>query len=85
MEPVILRIWTGSRFLIEDAVGWIDAPSGSRRWSGRFTAKRGHEIVPGGPYLVEMTDGRSGQIMIESPVTAGQPAEVSFTGIGQFG
>ena len=88
MEPVIVRISAEGRLLVEQAMGWVDLSSSGalRRWRGTFKVPRSEHVPPGGPYLLETTDGRQGQIMVE-PAQPGaeRGVDVAFTGTGPFG
>jgi hypothetical protein len=88
MERVIVTITEGDKVLVEQAVAWIRETSrnGLRDWTGHIELPQGSFLLPGGPYLLQTTDGRSGQInVLGGRDSSGRGRRVAFKGTGPFG
>ena len=67
---VVLRgtILSGDEILVKHSAVYInektDSDSGIVRWFGSFDLPTGTHIEPGGPYRIQLEDGRSGNILV---------------------
>lgn len=67
---VVLRgtILSGDEILVKRSAVYIneqtDSHSGAARWFGSFDLPTGTRIEPGGPYRLQLEDGRSGDILV---------------------
>jgi hypothetical protein len=87
-ERVIVTITDGDKVLVEQAVAWIRETSrnGMRGWTGHIELPQGSFVLPGGPYLLQTTDGRSGHINVRGMRSGShRNTLVDFKGTGPFG
>jgi hypothetical protein len=85
VERVTATIRDGDTVLVEGVDTWIESnrsPGGLGRWRGSFRVPDGVLLQAGGPFRLDATDGRSGQIIITNVEFGGGPAV--FTGSGSF-
>ena len=67
---VVLRgtVFSGDEILVKHSAVYInektDSDSGTARWFGSFDLPKGTHIEPGGPYRLQLEDGRSGNILV---------------------
>ena len=62
------NIQDGNQVLVENAEGilFVNAPPGRMKsWHGTFDLPTGKHIEVGGRYRLELSDGRSGEILIK--------------------
>jgi hypothetical protein len=63
---------------------------GGTQWFGSFELPPGSEIAEGGRYLLQLEDGRAGDIVVQNAEPAdgrggnGVPVSVGFTGVGSL-
>lgn len=86
MDSYIATIREGDTRLLKGVtvhVEEVQKPFGLRTWYGSFELAAGQNIEPGGPYRIELDDGRSGNILITEIVLSGAGrTQVSFQGTG---
>ncbi len=85
MEHTRGNITRGGDLLIENVDVWVEKVQRgeSYDWHGDFTLPRGQAIAVGGPYRLELVDGRALEIMVEDErISSGHETEVFFWGNG---
>jgi len=89
MEQVTATIRDGDTILVDRVATWIqvgESPSGLREWHGHLSLPEGVHLDAGGPFQLETSDGRSGQIIVTNVnISSDRPTQVTFTGTGPFG
>lgn len=90
IEKIIATIRDGANVLVESVDMWIEITESAeelREWSGYFTLEDGsNHLEPGGPFQLEATDKRAGQVLITNiDFGTNQPTQVYFKGTGPFG
>jgi len=60
------KITRGGEMLADDVTVWFEKVQHGKfhDWHGGLTLPEGHSIGVGGPYRLELDDGRSGEILV---------------------
>lgn len=87
MDEIKADIFSGKELMFENITVYItlstDRISNLKEWRGIFYVPITQDIDTGGPYRIELKDGRSGNILITNiKINFQKPCEVFFVGSG---
>ena len=86
MERVRGRVLQGRKVLIDEIEFWFEfatSPEGKPEWHGGFPLPQGSHIRDGEYYMLELADGRSGEMFINELQPSGHEGSTAlFTGSG---
>ena len=83
--PVRGTVKDGEKVLLEGVDTWVDfvdSLSGTRSWRGQLVLPGSKHIEPGGPYRLELEDGRAGDIFVTLVPMSGEDEVVKFSVTG---
>ena len=86
MERVRGRVLQCRKVLIDEIEFWFEfatSPGGKPEWHGGFSLPQGSRIRDGEYYMLELADGRSGEVFINELQPSGHEGSTAlFTGSG---
>ena len=81
MERVRGRILQGQKILIDQVELWFEfvtSPGGKPKWHGGFSLPQGSSIRDGEYYVLELVDGRSGEMFINELQPSGHEGSAAL-------
>jgi hypothetical protein len=72
------RLLKGGRIVLDGTAVTVADP-GATRWSGTLVLPPG-QFLAGGLYVLQLEDGRSGDVFLASTATGREPETVTFRG-----